>query len=300
MAVTMTLLSTLILMPLYIKLARKFKVGQLIKEDGPDLHGYKMGTPTMGGIVFVSVSIAFLLLSRSDPVYPLSLFLFGLVGAMDDVSSFLKRDAYGMRARTKFALQVLLSIPIVLAIGKETLLVPGMGELSLGWAYKAFAVFLITGASNAVNLTDGLDGLAGFVSLSAFVPMFAVTALRGNPDPSILVVSAAIGGFLIYNIKPAKVFMGDVGSLAIGAFMATYAMRNDLEIPLILFGFVFVVETLSVMIQVSSYKIRGKRVFRMAPVHHHFELLGWSEERIVFLFTAINSISSIIALGWSV
>lgn len=284
---------------LYIKIARKAGIGQLIKEDGPDLHGYKSGTPTMGGVVFVSIAAILMILEKTSPIIWMSLLLFAALGMVDDLSSLLKKDAYGMRARTKFLLQVLLSTMIVLLfVDKDYITIQGIGTYHIGWIYKLFAVILITGSSNAVNITDGLDGLSSFTSLSAFIPIFAVTTLHGSPERSVLIISASLLGFLFFNIKPAKVFMGDTGSLALGAYLAVVAIKNDLEIALLLFGGIFVIETLSVIIQVISYKTRGKRVFLMAPIHHHFELKGWSEERIVFSFTAFNALLSIFALGW--
>ncbi len=283
----------------YIKIAKMIGIGQLIKEDGPDLHSYKRGTPTMGGIVFTTTSAIFMVIERCDPFLWSSLLLFSLLGVVDDLSSIVKQDAYGMKIRTKFTLQILFStVLVVLFVDKDYVTVPGIGEYHLGWWYKIFAIFLITGSSNAVNITDGLDGLSSFTSLTAFVPMFAATLLRGSADRSLLIVSSALLGFLFFNIKPARVFMGDAGSLALGAFLASSAVRNDLEIPLLLFGGIFVLETLSVIIQVVSYKTRRKRVFLMAPIHHHFELKGWSEEKVVFNFVAFNTLLSLIALGW--
>jgi phospho-N-acetylmuramoyl-pentapeptide-transferase len=276
----------------YIKLAKHFGIGQLIKEDGPDLHGYKKGTPTMGGIIFIAVAVLTMILERFDWRIWTAMLLFSLLGLSDDLLSVFKRDAYGMKARTKLLFQIVISTFLVFFIDKSYI-VFGNLQFDLGWAYKIFAVFLITGVSNAVNITDGLDGLASFVSLSAFIPMFSVV-----PDRSLLIVSASLLGFLLFNIKPAKVFMGDAGSLALGGYLAVVSIMNDLEIALLLFGFVFMLETLSVIVQVSSFKIRKKRVFLMAPIHHHFELKGWSEERVVFFLTTLNLLTSILAMGW--
>lgn len=284
---------------IYIKLARRLGIGQLIKEDGPDLHGYKQGTPTMGGVVFVIVSVAFMMLERSPSYLWIGVLSFALLGMVDDLSSLVKKDAYGMRARTKFIVQILISTALTfLFIDKDYVKIQGIGVYHIGWLYKIFAILLITGSSNAVNITDGLDGLSSFTSLTAFLSIFAVTYSSGSPERSLLIISASLLGFLFFNIKPAKVFMGDAGSLALGAYLALIAIENDLEIALLFFGGIFVIETLSVMIQVLSYKTRGKRVFLMAPIHHHFELKGWSEERVVFSFTAFNALLSIIALGW--
>ena len=283
----------------YIKLARRLGIGQLIKEDGPDLHGYKQGTPTMGGVVFVTIAAIFMILEKAPAYLWIGILSFALLGMVDDLSSLLKRDAYGMRARTKFIIQITIStILVALFVDKDYLKIQGLGVYHMGWLYKIFAVFLITGSSNAVNITDGLDGLSSFTSLTAFLPIFAATAASGSPERSLLIVSASLLGFLFFNIKPAKVFMGDAGSLALGAYLAMVAIEEDFEIALLLFGGIFVVETLSVMIQVFSYKTRKKRVFLMAPIHHHFELKGWSEERVVFSFTAFNAVLSMIALGW--
>ncbi len=283
----------------YIKLARRIGIGQLIKEDGPDLHGYKRGTPTMGGVVFVLIAAIIMILEKVPAVLWVSLLSFSVLGMIDDLSSLLKKDAYGMRARTKFLIQIILSTAIVFFfVDKDYIKIHGLGTYHMDWLYKIFAIFLITGSSNAVNITDGLDGLSSFTSLSAFLPIFAVTTAHGSPDRSLLIISSSLLGFLFFNIKPARVFMGDAGSLALGAYLAATSIENDLEIALLLFGGVFVVETLSVIIQVLSYKTRRKRVFLMAPVHHHFELKGWSEERVVFVFTAFNALLSIFALGW--
>ncbi len=285
-------LSVLLLTKLYVGFSRKIGIGQLIKKEGPDLHGYKEGTPTMGGIVFVAISVAAMILKRTNTFIVLSTISFFVIGLLDDLSSILKRDAYGMSAKMKFLLQIAASILLVSLFKMDTYFDAFGLKLNLGYLYPIFAVFLLTGVSNAVNLTDGLDGLAGWVFLSGVIPMYFLTHER-----SILIISSAILGFLVHNSKPASIFMGDCGALALGAYLSAVSIVYKVELFLIFFGFIFMIETVSVMIQVLSYKIRRKRVFKMAPIHHHFELSGWSEEKIVFVFTAVNFAVSLSVLG---
>ena len=282
----------------YISFARRRNIGQLIKKDGPDLHGYKEGTPTMGGVVFIPVALAFMAMKGEDPFVILSTLGYFLLGVADDLMGIIRKDAYSMRMRTKITVQILLALALLpLCTGSTKAWVPFLDEpLDLGALYIPFALFLLVGTSNAVNLTDGLDGLAGWVFLSGSIPMYAVSRDDGE---ALLMMASAVLAFLIYNSKPASVFMGDAGSMALGAFLASYSLKHGLGLYLALFGFVFVIETLSVMIQVASYKLTRKRVFLMAPIHHHFELLGWEEGKIVFVFTAINLMASVVALeGW--
>ncbi|MCD6449943.1 MAG: phospho-N-acetylmuramoyl-pentapeptide-transferase [Thermotogaceae bacterium] len=287
----------LFLLWVYIRYASRKGIGQLIKKDGPDLHGYKEGTPTMGGVIFISVAAVFMVAIKVDPFLIASMVVFMMLGLWDDMTSIIKKDAYGMKARHKFALQIVISAALLWLFSPETVtFIPFYGKVNPGFWYYVFAVFVMVGTVNAVNITDGLDGLAGFVSVSSLLSMYIFLLLKGHEENSIMILLFAIFAFLIFNSKPAKVFMGDTGSLAIGGFISALAIKYHFEFYLIFFGFIFVIETLSVIIQVASYKIREKRVFKMAPIHHHFELSGWQESKIVFVFTVLNFVSSLIVL----
>ncbi len=292
--------ATALLLKLHISIARSRGLGQMIKKDGPDLHGYKEGTPTMGGLVFIPVATLSMIFLKAHPLIIWSTAAFFLIGLLDDLSSFILKDAYGMKARWKFALQSLAAITLSYTLSSKTVLsFPHLAEIDMGKWYGLFAALVIVSTVNAVNITDGLDGLAGWTFTTTLLPMYIYTALKGNPEKSALVMIAAILAFLLYNSKPASVFMGDTGSLALGGYIAAFSIVHGLEIPLLMFGFIFVVETLSVIIQVASYKTRRKRVFKMAPIHHHFELSGWPESKIVMVFAAINLLAAIVAVGWS-
>ncbi|WP_126993237.1 phospho-N-acetylmuramoyl-pentapeptide-transferase [Thermosipho globiformans] len=280
---------TAILIYYYIKLMKKIRVGQYIREEGPDLHNYKSGTPTAAGIVFISTASIFLLISKAPIIFVLSLILFGFIGVIDDISSILKKNALGLRAYQKSLLQVIFSILLI----SFTTPKPIFGIEVSKTTYYIFWTFVIVGASNAVNLTDGLDGLAGWVWITSMVPLMVFTK-----DYSVLIIISSVLAFLLFNSRPASIFMGDTGSLALGAFLATYAMYYNIETQLVFSSTIFIVETLSVIIQVFSFKVFKKRVFKMSPIHHHFELLGWKEEKIVGVFSAVNLLISLSILRW--
>jgi len=282
--VILSFVISLVSFPVYIKLMKRYKLGQYIREEGPDLHNYKTGTPTAGGIIFIVVSAVIGLFIKVPIPLLLSLILFGLIGFIDDFASIRKKDALGLRAYQKLLLQIVFSIIII----SFTEVRPIFGVEVSKFSYYFFWIFVITGASNAVNLTDGLDGLAGWVWVSSVLPMVFLFK-----DKFSLIVVSAVLCFLIFNTRPASIFMGDTGSLALGAFLATFAMYYDAEIQLVFSSSIFIIETLSVILQVSSYKMFRKRIFKMAPIHHHFELLGWKEEKIVGVFTAINLVISL-------
>lgn len=291
----MSFLICLVLYPLFIKFLRVKKIGKFIREDGPDLHGYKAGTPTMGGILFVLVAAAFALLSN-EIVEALSIILFGLIGLLDDYAGLRWRKSLGIRAWQKFLLQVACSILLYFLIKPQQtgISIPFVnGSINLGYLYPVFAVFIMVGFSNAANLTDGLDGLLGSVFLTAALPYWF---FLGKGSNSILYMSFAVMAFLFYNIKPAKVFMGDTGSLALGGLLGTVAVKTSTEIFLVCFASIFVLEALSVILQVSSFKLFKKRIFKMSPIHHHFELLGWKEERIVQIFSLVNLVIALFTL----
>lgn len=272
--------------PKFIEYMKKLKLGQYIRQEGPDLHNYKEGTPTAGGIVFITLAIIGGLLLRLPLELLLTLVFYGFIGFLDDFVSIMKKRSLGLRAWQKLILQFGFSIWIaytVLQYRDSTI----FGINVPKWFFYIFTMLLISGYSNATNLTDGIDGLAGWVFVGSITPFMFFAS--GHMDyKAIFVIVMPLLAFLVYNTRPAKVFMGDTGSLALGAYISTYALMKGQELALLFFTSIFLIETISVILQVGSYKLRGKRIFRMAPIHHHFELLGWKEEKIVGVFTAWN------------
>jgi phospho-N-acetylmuramoyl-pentapeptide-transferase len=289
-----TFIPCIVLYPFLIRLFRRLHVGQFIREEGPDLHGYKTGTPTMGGVLF-STFAALSCFAFGYTIDGFTIVLFSLIGFLDDLLSVVRKKSLGLRAWQKLSLQIVFAAVLVILIKPDTKLrIPFVQkDLELGNVYWIFAVLLIAGLSNATNLTDGLDGLATSVFLTSAIPYWL---LLGKSADSLILLSLCLMAFLFYNIKPAKVFMGDTGSLALGALIAVVSIRTSTEIVALLCSTVFIAETLSVIIQVSSYKLFKKRVFKMSPIHHHFELLGWSEERIVQMFALVNLTVSMFVL----
>jgi len=305
-------------------LARK-QFWQTVRDDGPVTHMDKRGTPTMGGLLlWAAVFISILLWTRFDQLFVvigLALaFCFGVIGFLDDYRKVILRDAKGLRARYKFPLQVLVATVIALVlfdgIGlNRELIVPFFKTVTpdLGWWYYPFAIVVIVGASNAVNLTDGLDGLVSVPSIVAFLAYGILAYIAGHariaaylvvpPVPGsgelTVMCGAIIGaciGFLWYNAHPASIFMGDVGSLPLGAVLGYIAVVTKNEILLLLIGGIFALETVSVITQVISFKLTGKRVFKMAPIHHHFELKGWPESKVIVRFWIIAIILALVSL----
>lgn len=304
-------LLTVIFTPAFIKYFRDKKEGQMIREEGPTWHEKKAGTPTMGGFIFniviIVVTILFGALTKIGLtpkllIITFILLLYGCLGMWDDSIKLLKRQNEGLKAWQKLAGQIIGAILFVLVFMHEKLpfsvLVLGH-EFKLGLIlYTIFAIFWLVGFSNAVNLTDGLDGLVAGQSAIAF-GTYAIIAYHQNQMDVVLFCITVIGavlGFLVFNHKPAKVFMGDMGSLALGGALASVSLMTHHEFALLVIGFVFVMETASVMLQVASFKLTGKRIFKMSPIHHHFEMLGWSEWKIDITFWTIGIIGSIIAL----
>ncbi|MFN6991842.1 MAG: phospho-N-acetylmuramoyl-pentapeptide-transferase [Fervidobacterium sp.] len=280
-------LFALFIYPKFIEYMKKLKLGQYIRQEGPDLHNYKEGTPTAGGIVFISISIIAGIFLKLPKELLLTLLFYGFIGFLDDFVSIMKKRSLGLRAWQKLVLQFLFSIWIAYTIlqYRDSSI---FGFSAPKWLFYIFTMLLISGYSNATNLTDGIDGLAGWVFVSSMIP-FTIIAKNPGDFNAIFVLIMPILAFLVYNTRPAKIFMGDTGSLALGAYISTYALMNSNELPLLFFTSIFLLETMSVILQVSSFKLRnGKRIFRMAPIHHHFELLGWKEEKIVGVFTAWN------------
>jgi phospho-N-acetylmuramoyl-pentapeptide-transferase len=284
-----------LLAPLFIPVLHRLKFGQSIREEGPQSHQKKSGTPTMGGTIIL-LALIFTVLKFANQSMEIFLLMlvtlgYGIVGFLDDfIKIYFKRNL-GLTAKQKLFGQLLIALVFYYFLhqsGHSTMIyVPGVDlQFDLGWLYFPFMILMFLGASNGVNLTDGLDGLLSGTAAIAFAA-FAILAWRYS-EPEIAIFCAAIVGtllgFLVYNAHPAKVFMGDTGSLALGGAIAAVAILIKAELLLVVIGGVFVIETLSVMIQVVSFKTRGKRVFRMSPIHHHFELSGWSEWKVVVVF----------------
>lgn len=297
--------STYLLYPFFIDFLRRNSIGQFIRKEGPDLHNYKEGTPTMGGLLFIaSGSIFGVLMNPVGETFflVLAVILFAFIGLLDDWLSVRRKNAEGLKVYQKFLLQIVFAILLVLfsqMMSPHThILLPFSNQrLELGFFYYIFTVFVIVAISNAVNLTDGLDGLAGSVFLSTAVPLYVFYRFHGNDFPILLTFSLAVCAFLFYNFKPAKVFMGDTGAIALGGLLGGVVSLTGTELFLLFFALIFFVETLSVLIQVGWYKITKRRVFKMSPLHHHYELKGYSEESIVFRFSVVNLIAALLILG---
>jgi len=290
--------------PIIIPFLKKLKIGQSIREEGPKSHLTKSGTPTMGGVIMLGGVLVGLGVGRTMSwnsfVVLLSFIGFGVVGFVDDYIKVVLKRNLGLRAWQKMAglLIVSILISIMVSIKSTVILVPFTSlTLDLGILYIPFLIFVLLGTTNSVNLTDGLDGLASGVTM--FVLAFFTFVAIKQGEVAIAVIGASLvgacAGFLRHNFNPAKIFMGDTGSLALGG--AVTAMAAVLKMPLFipLIGLIYVIEALSVMIQVSSFKLTGKRVFRMSPLHHHFELCDWSEIKIVFTFWAVTLVMGIVS-----
>lgn len=302
-------LLTVISMPFFIQYFNRKKLGQTTREEGPLWHEVKTGTPTMGGTVFIlAILITMLIfgviqigLTGQFWMVWLAFLLYAAIGFIDDFISIFKKQNEGLTARQKFIAQIVFGILItVLAyISNQTLFIPLFGfQLSNIVLVGIFVFIWITGFSNAVNLTDGLDGLATGLNIIAYGTYYFLALGENNQTVATisLIVVGALIGFLIFNRKPAKIFMGDVGSLALGAGLAVISSLLNNPWSLLIVGFVFVVETVSVILQVLSFKLRGKRIFKMAPIHHHFEMIGWSETKVVNVFWFVGLICAVIAL----
>jgi phospho-N-acetylmuramoyl-pentapeptide-transferase len=309
--ILMGFLITVLLSPVFIPFLRRLKFGQSIREEGPKSHQKKTGTPTMGGImILLSVTVTTLVMTGkfSQPSVETYLLLFvtlgfGLLGFMDDFIKVVMKRNLGLTSKQKLLGQIIISV-IFYFIFKQSELSTVVSipltdySVDLGWGYVLFIIFWMVGFSNAVNLTDGLDGLVSGTAAIAF-GAFAVLAWNQSQFElsifSVAVVGAVLG-FLVFNAHPAKVFMGDTGSLALGGAIATVAILAKLEIILIIIGGIFVIETLSVILQVISFKTTGKRIFRMSPLHHHYELIGWSEWRVVVTFWTVGLLLAILGI----
>jgi phospho-N-acetylmuramoyl-pentapeptide-transferase len=311
-----------------VRKLREFQIGQVIRQEGPTSHRPKAGTPTMGGLLILTAALLpTLLWGDLTNVYlwiaVLTTLSFGAIGFVDDYLKIVRRNHHGLRPRYKIASQVLVATMVGIALlvlaqnemYNTRLIFPFFKNLipDLKWLYLPFTIFVLVAWSNAVNLTDGLDGLAistFAIAATTFTALAYVTGHRELAEYLLLVrfppaaeltifcgalVGAALG-FLWYNAYPAEIFMGDVGSLALGAALATVAILIKQELLLVIVGGVFVIEALSVIIQVGSFKLTGRRVFRMAPLHHHFELIGWSEPKVIARFVIVAVIFALFSL----
>lgn len=303
---------SVILSPMLIPALHRLKFGQSIREEGPKSHMKKAGTPTMGGMIFlIAIILTTLiigagkgLISTESVTLLIVLVGFGIVGFLDDgLKVFFKRNL-GLTSLQKLLLQIVISVAAYFLIAnaggfENELHIPFTNyDLHLGWVYVLFMIFWLVGFSNAVNLTDGLDGLVSGTGSVAFLAYAIIALVQEQYDLAVFAfaVTGALLGFLVFNKNPAKVFMGDTGSLALGGALAVLSILTHQELLLLIIGLVFVVETASVMIQVAVFKKTGKRVFKMTPIHHHFELSGWSEWRVVLTFWGVGVIVAVIAV----
>ncbi len=294
---------------------RRLKAGQAIREEGPKWHATKAGTPTMGGLMFIAgLGVSILVMGwkgmLAGDLSHIYVFLFaavfGVIGFLDDYEKVKHHQNLGLTALQKFALQLAAAILFLILMRYEGRLSPNLYvpffnlSIALSWPlYMVFAAFVIVGCVNAVNITDGLDGLSTSVTIP--VALFFVSAATWWSYKQLGIFAAALLGgllgFLLFNAHPAKVFMGDTGSLFLGGAVAGMAFAFDMPLVLALVGIIYIVETLSDIIQVTYFKLsHGKRIFKMAPIHHHFEMCGWSETKIVTVFTAISTLFCALAL----
>lgn len=296
----------------YIDFLKKKMLGQYIREEAPESHAKKGGTPTTGGVFLVTAAVLasvislFMAEKTSTGAFLLliTFIFFMFAGFQDDAQKFEHHENKGLSARGKLLLQIAIAcLPVMfVTISGRTFVTFGGYTLNLGYLYPIFGIFLITGVSNAVNLTDGLDGLAASNMVISTGALTVINLIMGNVDIAIIcaAVMGACLGFLYFNKHPAKVFMGDTGSLALGGVLGTIAVMGKFELWLIPIGIIYLIETLSVMLQVTSFKLTGKRIFKMSPIHHHFELCGWNETKIVKIFTLVNFIfcTGAVVLFW--
>lgn len=292
----------------YIDFLKKKGFGQYVKDVAPQGHAQKAGTPTTGGVfiisaILISSIITLMLAQKLDNtalIILFTLFFYTLAGFQDDFLKIKGKANKGLSAKGKFLRQVGIALlpALYVTLAHLTNIKIGYDYYNLLWFYPFVAVFLITGFSNAYNLTDGLDGLASSTGIPAFLACAAIAEVSGSHEVAIIAatVAGALIGFLKYNKSKAQVFMGDTGSLALGGLLGTLAVVGKFEFYLIILAGIFIIETASVIIQVISFKTTGKRVFKMAPIHHHFELKNWSEKKIVTVFTLLSLMFSILAV----
>ncbi len=291
--------------PFFIPFLRKLKFGQEIREIGPSWHKSKRGTPTMGGIIFIIAITAVTLIFDRDKKSLMLVLLslaFGVIGLADDFIKVVMKRNLGLNEKQKFLLQLAASV-LFIYIGLHfklfdtSMVIPFVEKsVDIGWLYIPLMLFIIIGGTNSVNLTDGVDGLATSVTIAVSVFFTIISVKMGEISVAIFsaTLAGALIGFLIFNIHPAKVFMGDTGSLYLGGAVCGIALILKMPLILAIVGLWYVVETLSVIMQVSSFKLTGKRIFKMSPIHHHFEMCGWSENKIVLTAVILTVILAII------
>jgi phospho-N-acetylmuramoyl-pentapeptide-transferase len=308
---TASLLICIFLSPKFIEFLREKEFGQFIREEGPQEHHAKAGTPTMGGIIiFTAITVPFLVLSGRDwqslGVYGAAMAC-ALLGFADDYVKIVRRRSLGLRARTKLIVTVLISLGLWYVATKRAGLPDTVrlrivdAQVDLGVFYPVFIYLVVAGTTSGVNLTDGLDGLAAGCAAIVLLSYIGITFITSGQHDLALLASCLVGacvGFLWFNSFPASIFMGDTGSLGLGGAIAGMAVMTKTEVLLIILGGIFVVEALSVAIQVFSFQAFRKRVFLMAPIHHHFELMAWSETKIILRFWIVATICS--AIGFTV
>lgn len=316
-AIFISFISGAIICPAVIPVLHRFKFGQQVREDGPKEHLKKSGTPTMGGIVIILSIVlgSIFYINKYRNILSILLFIsaFGIIGFLDDFLKIKKKKSEGLSVKQKLFLQLFVTtvfaVYIYMKADALSFLIPFTGGfkngiyISMGILFIPAVFFIVLGTDNGVNFTDGLDGLCSSVTcvVAAF---FLLCALKANSG--LAIISASVLGslfaFLIYNVFPAKVFMGDTGSLALGGYVSSMAIMLNMPLFIVIVGFIYFIEVLSVIIQVGYFKkTKGKRFFRMAPIHHHFELGGWSESKVVYIFTLVTVLLSILAyLGLSI
>ena len=314
-AVILSFIVTAIAGRFLIPWLRRLKAGQEIREDGPTWHNAKAGTPTMGGLMFIAGILVSILIvgwrgMLRGELGHLYIFgfaaIFGVIGFLDDYEKVVHHRNLGLTALQKFLLQLAAAVAFLSLMRYEGLLTPNLyipffqTQLVMSWpVYMVFAAFVIVGTVNAVNITDGIDGLASSVTVPVGLFFAVVAAWWPGLEQFGVYAGALVGGllgFLIYNFHPAKVFMGDTGSLFLGGTVAALAFAYDMPLVLVPVGFVYICETMSDILQVGYFKLtHGKRLFKMAPLHHHFELCGWSEVKLVAVFAAVSALGCLLA-----
>lgn len=306
---------SVILCPIVIPFLKKLKFGQYVRKDGPKSHWKKAGTPTMGGvIILISVVITSLFYQGQQKETLLVLFTtvgFGVIGFLDDYIKIVWKRSMGLTPWQKFLLQMVVVgifafYYLKVLTHEPEVLIPFSGGMQEGhyivmteWVFVGFVFLVMLGTVNGTNFTDGLDGLASSVTLLVAV-FFTVVAIGTKSELAVITsaVAGSLMGFLVYNVYPARVFMGDTGSLALGGFVASVALMMKLPIFILIVGLIYLIEVVSVILQVGYYKIsHGRRIFKMAPIHHHFEKSGWSETRIVTIFSIITALMCLVALA---
>ncbi len=308
MAIVISFIVASILGPIIIPLLHKLKFGQNIRQEGPKSHLKKAGTPTIGGLIFIFATIITMFVMVGNPTDEAMIALysfvgFGFVGFLDDLLKIIKKKNEGLTSGQKMILLLIISGFLTWYAYKyigTSINIPFLnGQINLGLFYIPAAMFYFAGVTNAVNLTDGLDGLATSVTVLVTTFLGIISYNLGHISLAIFCVAlaGALLAFLRFNAFPARVFMGDTGSLALGGAVAMVALILKMPLILVLIGIIYVIETLSVILQVASFKLTGKRIFKMAPIHHHFEQLGWSETKIVSVFSIITVVFCFIAFA---